>query len=458
MLRPGVALRAGVIREAIEQNLVEYDFLAGTAGHKLDWGAQQKLSYRLLVVRKPMAALVSMSLPMLTNRMRENMGKLLPETVRSWNHELLEQQRRRKWSKGEKKIDSQAMRLVRWSASHLYSHTGLGAVSRNLADRYTRDCAVEGPVKWHPRSAPVCAIFRYHRVNDANDRFFDALPVPRFRAQMEYLAQHFHLVSLDQIASGDLPSNGKRCSVAITFDDGYRDNYLYAFPIIKAMGIPATIFLTTGYIESGQLPWYDQVRLAFKLTAEQQFSLQESAGLPMSLDDEAGRLRAMTVSLDWLRTSPDNARLAALPELFKRLHVPSDLNLPGHMLGWSEVRQMSKEGISFGAHTITHPVLEGLQDSRLKDEIIGSRKTLQDRLQLPVRHFAYPFGKPADFGLDAKSIVREAGFQTAVTTLYGFNGPETDRLELRRLSLNEPDSGLFGLKLDWSRIFAAANG
>jgi peptidoglycan/xylan/chitin deacetylase (PgdA/CDA1 family) len=220
------------------------------------------------------------------------------------------------------------------------------------------------------------------------------------------------------------------------------------------MGIPATIFLTTGYIESRQLPWYDQVRLAFKLTGERQLSLQEVTGLTISLDDELARLKAMKLSLDWLRTSTDDSRLIALPKLFEELHVPGDLNLPGHMLGWNEVRHMSREGIAFGAHTITHPVLEGLDAFRLKDEIIGSRKTLEDRLQLPVKHFAYPFGKPADFGLDAKSIVREAGFQTAVTTLSGFNGPETDRLELRRVSLNEPDSGLFGLKLDWSRMFA----
>jgi peptidoglycan/xylan/chitin deacetylase (PgdA/CDA1 family) len=123
------------------------------------------------------------------------------------------------------------------------------------------------------------------------------------------------------------------------------------------------------------------------------------------------------------------------------------------MLSWNEIRQMSKQGVSFGAHTVTHPVLGGLPVSQLQNEIFGSKKTVEDRIQVPVRHFAYPFGKPADFGCDAKRIVQAAGFQTAVTTISGVNGPEQDPFELKRLNLDEPDQGLFGLKLDWSRMF-----
>jgi peptidoglycan/xylan/chitin deacetylase (PgdA/CDA1 family) len=292
-------------------------------------------------------------------------------------------------------------------------------------------------------------------VNDDRDPYFNALPVSQFRDQMEYLAQHFRLVSLDQLASRVLPCNGHRCSVAITFDDGYRDNFVHAFPILRKMGIPATIFLTTGYIESGQLPWYDQVRLAFKLTAESRFSMPLGGATNEALDTEADRLQTMENVLAWLRNVGDSDRLGWLPELFRSLRVPSDLNLPGTMLAWNEIRQMSKAGISFGAHTVTHPVLGGLPLSRLNDEILGSKKTVEDRLQVPVRHFAYPFGKPADFGCDAKSIVQAAGFQTAVTTISGVNGPEQDLLELKRFNLKEPDRGLFGLKLDWSRMFAA---
>jgi hypothetical protein len=129
------------------------------------------------------------------------------------------------------------------------------------------------------RAKPVCHIFHYHRVNDEQDPYLGGLPVDAFSSQMRYLAANFPIVTLDQIATGDFPDQHSYC-VAITFDDGYRDNFVCAFPILKRLQIPATIFLATGYVESGTLPWYDQVRLAFKLTTRPQFSMDFS-GAPI---------------------------------------------------------------------------------------------------------------------------------------------------------------------------------
>ena len=451
-LRPATALRAWILRDNIARGLSEYDFLAGTARHKLDWGAGLKVCRQVVLARKPAAAWISVSAPTLSRLWRERVRRVIPEAVLS---------RRRDWRVAQKQKGvndstagavSPSTRLTRWSASHLYVHTPFGAISRSLADRYTW----QSDAGWSSRSMPVCTIFRYHRVNDDHDPFFAAVPVSQFLGQMEYLARHFHFVSLDQVASGELRCEGKRSCVAITFDDGYRDNFVHALPILRRMKIPATIFLTTGYVESGNLPWYDQVRLAFKLTVQSRFSLQAMGGPSLSLESEELRHQAMQAALAWLRTTHDVNRLRWLPELFRELRVPSEPTLPATMLSWNEIRQMSKEGISFGAHTVTHPVLGGLQVSQLEDEILGSKKTIENRLQIPVRHFAYPFGKPADFGRDAKRIVQAAGFQTAVTTIPGNNGPEQDPLELKRFSPDERDLGLFGLKLDWSRMFAAA--
>jgi len=162
--------------------------------------------------------------------------------------------------------------------------------------------------------------------------------------------------------------------------------------------------------------------------------------------------------LSWLRVIDEQERLVGLPYMFNELGVPSLLNLPATMLGWDQIRQMKKDGISFGAHTVTHPALGGLPSSRLKEEILGSKRTIENRLQTPVRHFAYPFGKQSDFGWQAKQVIQAAGFQTAVTTIPGVNGPGQDLLELRRMSLDEPDLGMFGIKLDWSKMSATMAG
>lgn len=216
-LRPGIALRGWVVRGEIEQGLAEYDFLAGTARHKLDWGARPKLSRRVLLARKPVATWISMSYPSLSRSLREGAGKLLPGTVRSWRKQLISS-RRSRWDGPNPPSMPLVKRLARWSASHLYSGTPFGTISRQLADRYST-----GP---RSESIPVCTIFRYHRVNDDHDPFFDALPVSQFGAQMEYLARHFHLVSLDQLEAGSccpevtnaaLPSHSTMAIATISF-------------------------------------------------------------------------------------------------------------------------------------------------------------------------------------------------------------------------------------------------
>lgn len=446
-LRPGVALRGWVMRDEIEQGSAEYDFLAGTARHKLNWGARPKLSRLIRLAKKPKAIWISMSIPSVCKTVRETAGKLVPKAVRSWRSRLVLSHRKHRWDVANPRLPL-TKQMVRWSASHLYSNTPLGAVSRQLADHAARRKTPLG----NSLSFPACTILRYHRVNNNCDPFFKALPVSQFKVQMQYLARHFQFLSLDQLASTQAPSRGDRPCVAVTFDDGYRDNFVHAFPLLREMQIPATIFLTTGYIDTGKLAWYDEVRLAFKLTSRPRISLQSIGGPSASLGTEQGRLQAMELTLSWLRNIDNASRLLRLPELFKHLRVTGQLILPATMLGWNEIRQMNKAGMEFGAHTVTHPVLGTLPISRLQDEILGSKTTLEDRLQLPVRHFAYPFGKPSDLCGNAKQVVQAAGFQTAVTTIPGLNLPGQDLLELKRLSLEESDPGIFGMKLDWSRL------
>jgi peptidoglycan/xylan/chitin deacetylase (PgdA/CDA1 family) len=122
------------------------------------------------------------------------------------------------------------------------------------------------------------------------------------------------------------------------------------------------------------------------------------------------------------------------------------------MLSWEDIRQMARNGITFGAHTVTHPALSRIDRTRLQDEIVGSKKTVEARLQLPVRHFAYPFGQPEDYSAESKQLVQETGFESAVTTIWGFNSPDQDRFELKRFCPWETDPAMFALKLDWYRL------
>jgi CelD/BcsL family acetyltransferase involved in cellulose biosynthesis/peptidoglycan/xylan/chitin deacetylase (PgdA/CDA1 family) len=452
-LRPGLALRGWLLRHWIESGLAEYDFLAGVSSYKLDWGAQRKQSVRLLLAPSPRAAWIAFGAAQAREGVKEAVRAVVPDSILAWRDERIKRRVRPQMEVPPQLQNGHRSSLSRRAAATLYAATPLGAVGRAFASRYELDAERH---RLRPRRVPLCQIFIYHRVNDDFDSFLPSVPVAAFRKQMEFLKKNFPIVSLDEIGHGAFPDNGANYCAALTFDDGYRDNFLSAFPVLKDLGLPATVFLTTGYIEAGELPWYDQVCWGFKLTTRERLSLKDVGGPEGRLDLPPERLKVMGQTLAWLRGLEETDRLRLTPQVFAALHVPAFLRVPSPMLNWDEIRQMSKQNVTFGAHTVSHPALSRVNGERLEAEISGSRDRIQEELQLPVRHFAYPFGQPRDIGAEARSAVQRAGFATAVTTVWGFNRPGDDLLELKRFSPRfnpwDFDPGRFAMMLDWYRL------
>jgi len=456
MIRPGVALRAWLMQHWIDSGLEEYDFLAGVSDYKRDWGAQEKTATRLIVAPTRLARLVALDGPDFRLRVREKIGQLLPEPALAFRKKVPSNHARKAWQQTAAFANPTgpgSIRTARRLAANVYSRTFLGRVGHSFATSYCWGQQRRGTL-WslERRPQPVCHIFHYHRINNEADPFFGGLSVDAFRMQMQYLARHFPVITLDQLARGEFPSRCSYC-VAISFDDGYRDNFVCAFPILKSLGIPATVFLATGYIDSGELPWYDRIRLAFKLTKCDQVSLACISGPSADIHNTSSRARFSEVVLRWLRGLQEADRRSAVLGVFHQLRVPSDVNLPNQMLRWEDIRQMAKHHISFGAHTITHPVLSRIPVENLYQEIAGSKRAIEDRLQTGVSHFAYPFGQIEDFSLDAKRTVQNAGFKTAVTTVPGVNESGSDLFELRRFVPWHSDPAEFQMKLDWYRFY-----
>jgi CelD/BcsL family acetyltransferase involved in cellulose biosynthesis/peptidoglycan/xylan/chitin deacetylase (PgdA/CDA1 family) len=456
MIRPGFALRAWLMRHWIESGLQEYDFLAGAPRHKLDWGATENWSSRIVLSASKSGQAVALNLPGVRNQVRERVARALPDAVLSLRRNAIAKAKANRLRPNDsvsrtQKVASLA-RIGRLLASSVYSSAPVAAAGRAVATKYTWGQSFQNwsaPIR--RRERPVVQIFQYHRVNDDADPFFGGLAVDSFGAQMQHIARNFPIVSLDQVAAKNLPG-GHHYYAAITFDDGYRDNFVCAFPILKQLGIPATIFLATGFVDADQLPWYDQVRLAFKLTTRTKFVVEDRGGPGGCLTTLSSRLRFMEQTLGWLRAMQGAERQSALGKLYDALGVPPDLNLPNQMQRWEDVRQMSKHQITFGAHTVTHPVLSKISQPQLKREIAGSKKTIENRLQQPVLHFAYPFGQVQDFNAEAKLAVQDAGFKTAVTTIWGLNDPDDDPFEFKRFTPWETDPAEFKMKLDWFRL------
>jgi peptidoglycan/xylan/chitin deacetylase (PgdA/CDA1 family) len=282
----------------------------------------------------------------------------------------------------------------------------------------------------------VC-IMSYHRVGDYCEFPTDVpLTTPQdFEKQVVFLRRRYQPMSLAQL--GDAIQRGTSIppnAAVITFDDGYRDNYLYAYPILKKYGVPATIFLATGHVDHGTPFWWDRVSYAIHNSASE--NLETSQLGAHDLKSAADRWQASRVIDTRLKQLLDRQKNLAIEELVRQLGVDLPKTMAREMiLTWDEVREMARNGISFGSHTVNHPTLIGLPLEETRKEIVDSKRRIEENVDQPVNTFAYPDGRLANISDGIKAILRENGFVCAVyATPNRLVSPGTDPYGLGRIS------------------------
>jgi peptidoglycan/xylan/chitin deacetylase (PgdA/CDA1 family) len=292
----------------------------------------------------------------------------------------------------------------------------------------------------------------YHRVNDEKDHFFPGIPTSVFARQMEYLASQWNVLALEEAleraSRKDIPDN----AIVITFDDGYRDNFVHAFPILRKLSLPATIFLVTGVIGTGRSLWHDRVFSAFRET-----HVPVLAGIPSEndrydLQTLAGKLAAQSKVLRFIWSLGEDDRSRWIDRLVEELHVPDHRDASNVMLTWDEIRLMHGQGVGFGGHTVTHPILSKLPAYRAVEELQQSKAAIEHELRTTVNTFAYPIGRREDFSEDTKRFVREAGYVCALTTVPGTNTDQADPFELRRATPWDEDIAAFAFRLNYFKM------
>jgi len=445
---PGITLRAATIRDLISRGIRTYDFLGGMGRHKSDWGAQVKLSVHLALAPPSFSALRYIQLPQTVQKAKDRIKQLLPEAAR----------RKLGIGQGGAKLapaaefsspNSSAPPKKSWKnrfASFSY-RTGTLHIARTLSRHY--EMSGNGSFRTsrlRKASGAKVAILCYHRVGSGGVPLYSNLPPQIFQQQMQYLRRHYRLVSLDSMVAllDDHASTGQ--FIAVTFDDGYRDVYTHAFPVLQSLQIPATIYLTVAAIEEDSVAWYDRIFLALSLVQANKFDVMLDKPRRFLLSNPASRLRAAEEIISYLRRIPGTMRMEFCRELDERVVVPSD-QIAGRMLTWEQIRAMQGAGVCFGSHTLSHPAISRLSRASLDDELCISKQTIENRLQAPVKDFAYPFGKPADYG-DTVSVISDFAYRTAVTTNWGLNSANTDRFRLRRVSIcDEQHIPTFACKL-----------
>lgn len=286
------------------------------------------------------------------------------------------------------------------------------------------------------------SILLYHRVLAVADEYngWD-VTAQEFEQQMRVLRERLAPLplaeALDRLATRSLPPG----AVCVTFDDGYADNADVALPILQRTGVPATFFVATGYVDGGRM-WNDTVAEAIRHWKDA--ALDVGWG-PIPVTTPADKRAAIGQVLQRWKYLPLAERGARADELARSANVPRHATL---MMTSEQIRGLRAAGMDIGAHTVSHPILAGIDDRDATREIVESRRFLTDLLREPVPLFAYPNGKPGrDYGARDVAAVRDAGFRAAVSTAWGVAASDADLFQLPRFTPWDRSPFRFSLRL-----------
>lgn len=281
-------------------------------------------------------------------------------------------------------------------------------------------------------------ILMYHRFSvQPQDGFTSAAA---FHAQVRHIKRCYNPLTTAQLVrclfeNEPLPPN----AVVITVDDGYQDFYTVAFPILQELGVPATLYVTTKFVDQRLWLWPDQVQWLLGQADNGYQGVQLGPiTIPAGVLNTSQQRRSWQSLVAYLLTLDDAVKHGQIRRLAEQLGVALPVAAPPEFaaVSWEQLGKLQRAGIEIGGHTRTHPSLGRVDIDQAYDEIAGSHTDLVTHLGQAERTFCYPNGQPEDFSPALKPMVREAGYTGAVLAFPDTLGLR-DRYALRRHSSGE---------------------
>lgn len=276
------------------------------------------------------------------------------------------------------------------------------------------------------------SVLTFHRVLSRHDPLLPDLPdAEEFETQMRWVRDWFNVIPLgagiEKLYAGTIPSR----ALAVSFDDGYADNEELAAPILRRLGMTATFFVSTAFLDGGSM-WNDAVIEAVRACRWPELDLSSLglASYPLhTMGDRSHSLMSLLLDIKHF----DAAKRMTVTDSIITL-AGSELK-KGLMMSPDQVRRLRTLGMDVGAHTVTHPILTRVSPTEAREEIGRSKAHLEQILGQPVPLFAYPNGLPRrDYSAEHVDIVRQCGFSAAVSTAQGAASMGSDRFQLPRFA------------------------
>lgn len=292
-------------------------------------------------------------------------------------------------------------------------------------------------------------VLNYHRVGNGKESPFDrglwSADAEAFTDQIRFCKSQLDLITPDDIQQ--VLARGRGRHALITFDDGYRDNYEIAFPILKAEGVPATFFIATGFVDFPQVPWWDEIAWMVRTSRKDRVDLPGWISSPI-LFDEPDREAAVRTLLRAYKAMPAESTSRYLEALAKATgtgRCGEDVG-ENFWMDWDMLREMKSSGMTVAGHSVTHPILARAPRERQRDEIFGCATRLAEEMGEPMSYFSYPVGGPNSFDSVTQDYLREAGVRYAFSYYGGFRRfDDWNNYDIRRVAVETH------LTSDWFR-------
>lgn len=273
-----------------------------------------------------------------------------------------------------------------------------------------------------PFTGGVGVIFTLHHVRPDESDAFDPNGILRVTPDFLDLAvrlvkdRGFDVLSLDDVhyrlTEGDLD----RPFACFTFDDGYRDNYEYAYPIFRDHGLPFAVYVTTDFADGRGDLWWLALEKVIRETATIELKM-DGAWRRYGCATSAEKAAAFRSIYWWLRRAPESEARHTVAELCRAYGVDVSRLCSDLAMTWGEIRELARDPlVTIGAHTRRHYAIAPLSLAEARLEIMESTRRIEAELGCPVRHFSFPYGDEQSADVRDFELVRELGFKTAVTT------------------------------------------
>ncbi len=302
-------------------------------------------------------------------------------------------------------------------------------------------------------------ILNYHRIGESRHSLLDrnlwSATTEEFDQQIRMIMRDFDIISLAEL--GPALKNRRSRAVMITFDDGYVDNYIEAFPVLKTYNASATFFITTGFLDVPQVPWWDEIAWMVRTCRLPHIPANPWTGGPIPFDepDREQAIRRVLAAYKLLEGSSTAEYMAVLADALQTGRAPLHI---GHELWmtWPMIREMSQSRMFFGGHTVNHPILANIAPEAQDFEIGECRRRLMQELSQPITAFSYPVGGEASFNMHTRDMLKKHGYEWAFTFIGGVvPNRRLDPFALQRAAVeSDVNRPLFRAMLSLPQLFA----